>query len=74
MEALRQRAASHRRSLNAEAVHVLSEAARARRSLDEVLTSIRENAAAMGLFGSDADAEALIEAGRNERDARILGT
>jgi len=74
VERLKERAATRRHSLNAEAVAVLSASAVERRSIDEVLDAIRRNAAVLKLGPGDLDAAELLREGRDERTSRVLGS
>ena len=71
VECLKERAATRRRSLNAEAVAVLSASAVERRSVDELLREIQELAASLNM-PDDWDPAEDIRQGHAERDARIL--
>jgi plasmid stability protein len=71
VDALKRRAASHRRSLNAEAVALLSEVAAEQRPLEDVFAEIRAIAARNDFAGLDP--VELVRAGREERTKRVLG-
>ncbi len=73
VHALKRRAAKHRRSLNAEAVALLREAAAEPRPVEEVLAEIQAIAAEIDLQPGELDEVEIIRAGREERTKRVLG-
>ena len=73
IQELKRRAASHPRSLNAEAVALLSDVAAEPRPVEEVLAEIQAIAAELDLKPGELDEVEIIRAGRNERTKRVLG-
>lgn len=71
--ALKARAAEQGRSLNAEVVSVLVEAAPRRRPVEEVLAEIRRHVSELGPEARSVDVVELIREDREERGRRIVG-
>jgi plasmid stability protein len=73
VDGLKQRAVRHGRSLNAEVVSLLGEAAPELRPLADVLAEIRQLAAEIALEPGELEEVDVIRQGREDRMRRVLG-